>query len=119
MIKILPELPDGSPHLKATDVNTEVSALWKNMSAEDRIAATDDVVETLKERREVKALAPHHVPLHAFHDTRANIESIEKEVIFGPLMFSLYNPLISLSTANITPCTYWNRDTAHCRAFLH
>jgi hypothetical protein len=103
--------------LKATDVNAEVSALWKSMSAEDQIEATDDVVEALKERREAKALAPHHVPLHAFHDTRANIESVEKEVIF-PLMFLLYNPLITLSLVNIAPCTYWNRDPAHCREVL-
>ena len=70
--------------MKATDVNAEVSALWKSMSAEDQIEATDDVIEALKERREAKALAPHHVPLHAFYDTQANIESVEKEVIFSP-----------------------------------
>ena len=67
--------------MKATDVNTEVSAMWKNMSIEE-IAATEDAVMALKERREAKAHAPHHVPTHAFHDMRANIDSIEKEVFF-------------------------------------
>lgn len=57
-------------------MNTEVSTLWKGMSAEEQIEDTDDVVEALKERREAKALPPHHVPLHAFHDTHANLESV-------------------------------------------
>ena len=52
------------------------------MSTEEQTAATDDAVEALKERREAKAVASHHVPLHAFHDTRANIESIGKQVHF-------------------------------------
>ena len=83
------ELPSGVPHLKATDVNTEISAMWKNMSLEEQIAATDNVVAALKERREAKAQAPHHVPLHAFHDMQANIDSIEKEVVFFPQCFTL------------------------------
>ena len=76
------ELPSDAPHLKATDVNTEISAMWKSMSSEEQIAATEDAVVALKERREDKANAPHHVPIHAFHDMRANIDSIEKEVSF-------------------------------------
>jgi hypothetical protein len=63
--------------------------MWKNMSLEEQIAATEDAVAALKEWREAKAQAPHHVPLHAFHDMRANIDSIEKEVVFFPQCFTL------------------------------
>jgi hypothetical protein len=52
------------------------------MSLDEQIAATEDTVAALKERREAKAFAPHHVPINAFHDMRANVESIEKEVLF-------------------------------------
>ena len=58
------------------------------MSLEEQMAATEETVAALKERRQAKALAPHHVPIHAFHDMRANIKSIEKEVFF-PLFSSL------------------------------
>jgi hypothetical protein len=50
------------------------------MSETERIEATEDAMTDLKDRREAKAVAPHHVPLNAFHDTRANIDSIVKEV---------------------------------------
>jgi hypothetical protein len=63
--------------------------MWKNMSLEEQVAATEDAVAALKERREAKAHAPHHVPLHAFHDMRANIDSIEKEVVFFLQCFTL------------------------------
>ena len=65
-------------------MNTEVSTLWKSMPAKEQIEATDDVVEALKKQQEAKALAPHYVPLHAFHDTHANLESVKKEVSFFP-----------------------------------
>ena len=94
------ELPSSAPHLKATDVNTEISAMWKIMSLEEQIAATEDAVAALKERREAKAHAPHHVPIHAFHDMRANIDSIEKEV-----SFLLYFPLRAHNSfTSLWPC---------------
>ena len=60
------------------------------MSETERIEATEDTLTDLKERREAKAVAPHHVPLNAFHDTRANIESIVKEVNNLPSFFLLF-----------------------------
>ncbi|KAF8814020.1 hypothetical protein BYT27DRAFT_7068806, partial [Phlegmacium glaucopus] len=50
------------------------------MSETERVEATEDTMADLKEHREAKAVAPHHVPLNAFHDTRANIDSIVKEM---------------------------------------
>ena len=100
------ELPSNVPRLKATDVNAEVSAMWKGMSLEEQVATTEDTVVALKERREAKALAPHHVPLHAFHDMRANIESIEKEVFFS--LYSLFRALIIPSPACGLACLYRN-----------
>jgi hypothetical protein len=76
------------------------------MSLEEQIAATEDTVAALKERREAKAHAPHHVPIHAFHDMRANIESIEKEVFF--LLYFSLQALIIPSLARGIACSYWN-----------
>ena len=45
------ELPSGTPHLKAIDINTEISAMWKSMSLEEQIAAAEDAVVALKELR--------------------------------------------------------------------
>jgi hypothetical protein len=106
------ELPSGAPHLKATDVNSEISALWKNMSLEEQIAATEDTVIALKERREAKAHAPHHVPIHAFHDMRANIESIEKEVSFLQYL-TLRRALIIPSLARGLACSHRDGDITH------
>jgi hypothetical protein len=52
------------------------------MSIEERIAMTDKTMEDLASRKEAKATAPHHVALNAFHDIRANIERVTKEVRF-------------------------------------
>jgi hypothetical protein len=85
------------------------------MSLEEQIAATEDTVVALKERREAKALAPHNVPLHSFHDMRANIESVEKEVFFFPISESFVaNSHIIPSLAGGLACPYWNRNVTHC-----
>jgi hypothetical protein len=58
----------------------QVSAKWQAMSNEERIAATDDSLQDLKDQKEMHALSLQNVPINAFHDTRANLAAIKSEV---------------------------------------
>ncbi|KAJ8456300.1 hypothetical protein ONZ45_g18775 [Pleurotus djamor] len=58
----------------------QFSEEWRTMSAEERLNATDDALKDLSEHREMKLLAPHNVPISAFHDTRANLETITHDL---------------------------------------
>jgi hypothetical protein len=85
------------------------------MSETERTEATENAMTDLKERREAKAVAPHHVPLNSFHDTRANIDSIVKEVNslhhFFLLSFFVFILLSQMSALH-------SRAGAHCCAIL-
>jgi hypothetical protein len=50
------------------------------MMKEEQEIATDDLVDELKDHREMKSLSCRNVPLQAFHDARATMNSLEKEV---------------------------------------
>lgn len=43
---------------------------------------TADSIQEIEDEREAKNLAPHNVPLWAFHDARNTIQTVEKEVRF-------------------------------------
>ena len=75
----LDENPDG---VNLTAVVGEISKRWKLLSDEDRVAMTADSIQEIEDEREAKNLAPHNVPLWAFHDARNTIQTVEKEVRF-------------------------------------
>jgi hypothetical protein len=58
----------------------EISARWKLLSQEDRVAITAGCMEEIEEEREAKDLAQHNVPLKAFYDARSTVQGVEKEV---------------------------------------
>lgn len=57
-----------------------LSQQWGAMSKEEQAEATNDAMKDLAEYREIKELAAHNAPINAFHDTRANLEKIERDV---------------------------------------
>lgn len=75
----LDENPDG---VNLTAAVGEISKRWKLLSGEDRVAMTADSIQEIEDEREAKNLAPHNVPLWAFHDARNTIQTVEKEVCF-------------------------------------
>ena len=58
----------------------EISARWKSLSREDRIAATAECVQEIEEERKAKSLALYNVPLRAFQDARSTMQAVEKDV---------------------------------------
>src|SRR5208282_4514708 len=82
VFKILPALPEGETRKKVVELTPTLALTWQGMTAEERLAATDDGVEELRDLREVKLLAKQNVPLHAFNDARATLESIADTVCF-------------------------------------
>lgn len=67
---------------KVDAIVAEVSAQWKCMNKEERSDATDNLMQSLGDQREMKDLALHNVPLNAFQDGRKTLDSIDREVCF-------------------------------------
>ncbi|KAI9069497.1 hypothetical protein FKP32DRAFT_1553814, partial [Trametes sanguinea] len=75
-------LPAGAPRYSSSDktVISEISAKWKAMSDEEKASVSEDLVKDLDEQKEMKALAVQSVPISAFHDVRATLESVFEEL---------------------------------------
>ncbi|KAG6819388.1 hypothetical protein H0H93_012294 [Arthromyces matolae] len=71
---------DGEPRLKANKLMPEISAAWAKMSKEERIESTKDTLAELRERREMRNIGTHNVPISAFHDTRSTLTTIADEI---------------------------------------
>ena len=64
--------PDASlPAKKVDEWSQELKDKWNAMSQKEKVAATKDAVEKLKERREMKKYAKHNVPIAALHDVNS------------------------------------------------
>ena len=74
---VLAENPDS---VNLTAATKEISARWKLLSEEDRVAITAGCMQEIEEEREVKDLALHNVPLQAFYDARRTVQTVEKDV---------------------------------------
>ncbi|KAG6809416.1 hypothetical protein H0H92_000327 [Tricholoma furcatifolium] len=73
-------LPAGAPKKKANDYMSEISAEWKLLSPEERLARTQEKVAELRDTREMRELAPQNVPIASFHDIRATLDGVDKEL---------------------------------------
>lgn len=73
-------LEEAIGEINLTSVATEISARWRSLSQEDRIAATAGSMRDIEEEREAKDLMLHNVPLRAFYDARSTVQTVEKEV---------------------------------------
>ncbi|PPQ83411.1 hypothetical protein CVT24_005462 [Panaeolus cyanescens] len=72
----------GEPvhRIKATDISTELAEEWREMSAEDKIEATEEYIQEMSNASSAKTHVanPHIVQ---FHDVRANCQAIHEECI--------------------------------------
>ena len=57
-----------------------LKAEWDLLTVEERVARTMDTVEELKQLRGSKRTGTHNISLGVFHDIRATIQRIEREV---------------------------------------
>ncbi|OCH83863.1 hypothetical protein OBBRIDRAFT_699789, partial [Obba rivulosa] len=71
-------LPDGQPRRKASELVAEIRERWNKMSLEERLEATKESIEELKEQREMRAVAPHNTAISTFHDTHITIDTVHK-----------------------------------------
>ncbi len=76
------------------------------MTHAECVEATKGAMEQIEENREIKRLAVHNVPLGAFHDARATLDSIEVQVrvnSFYPTYSTHNNSLTSLRRCTPVP----------------
>lgn len=85
------ELPADEECLTAPKYIAQLREVWNKMSKTERIEATKDAVEDVKEMRKSKETTVHNVPIAAFHDVRANVRSMEHNV--SPRSISSHSPL--------------------------
>lgn len=76
---IVTDLPDGQ-RLKASGYVSEISAMWKAMSEEEKIARTSESLKHLEDYRENKSSAHHNNNASAFQDAQLALTSIKREV---------------------------------------
>ncbi|KAJ2928981.1 hypothetical protein H1R20_g8114, partial [Candolleomyces eurysporus] len=90
------EREPGSAPIKTSNVSKELGVKWKAMSKEEQDMLTADVVATHEDAREEKETGQHNTQLTAFHDARAVVGHIQREVhtIFHMVLPSLteHNP---------------------------
>ncbi|KAG1874960.1 hypothetical protein F4604DRAFT_1581917, partial [Suillus subluteus] len=66
--------------IKATKVGCEIAEKWNAMSQQEKIDVTKDLMEDLEEHRNNKSLTSHNVPISAFHDICATLDSVTQTV---------------------------------------
>lgn len=76
------ELPEGEAKKKVNDpiFSAQISEEWKRMSADEKIEVTKDQVARMTEDRETRVTGENNTGISAFHDCRATLEHIEKQV---------------------------------------
>lgn len=74
------ELLENAPRYKSNNLPPGTKEKWAAMSQQERIEYTKPLIEKLNATREMRKLSTHNIPLSAFHDTRGNLASIEREV---------------------------------------
>ncbi|EKM48410.1 uncharacterized protein PHACADRAFT_202850 [Phanerochaete carnosa HHB-10118-sp] len=75
------ETPEGGSRRKPTELAAMLKAEWDQKTPDEKNECTREAREELKEQRETKKAGGHNVPLSVFHDVRATIAMIERELI--------------------------------------
>ncbi len=111
---------DGQDRVRVSDgdVTREIAEKWKAMSKREQVAATDDALAELQERRENHQRGTHVVPIQAFHDTKTTLASMQREVSQSCdlLPFSL---ILNLPTARGSVHSHRHGDPPDRRPFGH
>ncbi|KAI0684135.1 hypothetical protein BC835DRAFT_1249643, partial [Cytidiella melzeri] len=58
----------------------QIRDLWKAMSKEEQVAATEEELVRIAGVKEMKKTASHSVALNAFHDARASLASVQSQM---------------------------------------
>lgn len=72
-------MPSGAK-LKSNDVVGEVAKMWKSMSDNAKVAATEDLLDELVEARQEADTKAKITPVHILNDVSATMAKINREV---------------------------------------
>ncbi len=92
------EVDNVVPRKKVHELARECKAEWQGMTPEERVTATEDAIEELKQQREMKKLSVQNVSINAFHDVRANLKVIEDQVSRNTLPSIAVNRITQLDS---------------------
>ncbi|KAI0323321.1 hypothetical protein GY45DRAFT_1264799, partial [Cubamyces sp. BRFM 1775] len=82
-VKKLNEGLDGDNRQRLSpELVRELAARWKEMTPEEKSAAVGDGVDKLSERQEMRQHGMHNVPINAFNDIRASLDSVSQQLDF-------------------------------------
>ncbi|KAJ3925962.1 MAG: hypothetical protein NXY57DRAFT_906391 [Lentinula lateritia] len=75
-------IPEGQPRQKANQLVPVIAEKWREMTEEERVAATEDEVTAMRERRVSKELGTwHNADVSANHDSTMTVSRIKEELI--------------------------------------
>jgi hypothetical protein len=72
-------LPAGERRHKACELMPQIRMRWQGMDADQRTAETEEVIESIKECREMRELSSHNVMLGALADANKTLEKVDRE----------------------------------------
>ncbi|KAJ3551487.1 hypothetical protein NM688_g4676 [Phlebia brevispora] len=65
---------------KAHELSSELCTVWAEMSKEEQIEITKDVMKELQKQRDMKKYAVQNMPIAAYHDVKSTLQCIEDEI---------------------------------------
>ncbi|KAE9390003.1 hypothetical protein BT96DRAFT_1002728 [Gymnopus androsaceus JB14] len=75
------EIPEGQPRQKVNKVSKIIADRWKGMTEEERVAATEEEMAAIYERREGKEVGTwHNADIVASHDTSMTVSRVKEEL---------------------------------------
>ncbi|KAF8825726.1 hypothetical protein HHX47_DHR6000278 [Lentinula edodes] len=73
--------PEGQPRQKVNQLSHIIAEKWRGMTEEERVAATEDKIVALHERRENKELGMwHNADVSATHDSSMTVSRVKEEL---------------------------------------
>ncbi|KAJ3804139.1 hypothetical protein F5876DRAFT_83695 [Lentinula aff. lateritia] len=73
--------PEGQPRQKVNQLSHIIAEKWRGMTEEERVAAMEDEIVVLHERRENKELGMwHNTDISATHDSSMTVSHVKEEL---------------------------------------
>ncbi|KAH9858615.1 hypothetical protein C2E23DRAFT_712761, partial [Lenzites betulinus] len=112
------ELPDGAPRFSCAskEVMAEIRESWNMLTPEEKAATAEKPLQELEEAREMKQLSVQNVPISAFHDGRATLQSVFEELRRLHARTGIEVGLVAVRTSrehHTPPMTFGTSDRVH------
>ena len=84
------DVPEGQPRRKVHEMSKEIAAKWREMSKEEKDAATKEELAHLRDRRANKEVGEHWVAATAAQDSFLTLERVQENVSLLGVLFKKY-----------------------------